>query len=203
MAWYDVFSRFYDASIEPHYREQRILAADALNLEPGSTVLDLPCGTGQSFPALIERVGQTGRVIGADLSAGMRREADRRIVKAGWDNASVIAGNAQTLTRDELPAAPDRLHIFLGMSVFADHTQALNNLWGLLVPGGRCVIVDVHSPKLGFQGRMVNWTAGADIRREFWAPLEAVGENFERTELPSKPLHGGKIYMATADKPQG
>ena len=115
----------------------------------------------------------------------MRWEADRRITPKGWDNASVIAGNAQLLTRDELPETPAHLHIFLGMSVFSNPAQAFNTLWGLLAPGGRCVIADVHSPKVGFQGHMVSWTAGADIRRELWAPLEAVSPNFQRTERPS------------------
>ena len=62
MAWYDVFARFYDASLEPHYREQRALAAAALDLTPDSVVLDLPCGTGQSLPHLLER--GAGRILG-------------------------------------------------------------------------------------------------------------------------------------------
>ncbi|HVJ91298.1 MAG TPA: hypothetical protein VM580_15950, partial [Labilithrix sp.] len=64
MAWYDVFSRFYDASLEPLYREHRRRAIDALQVKRGSLVLDLPCGTGQSFTALATALGGTGRVVG-------------------------------------------------------------------------------------------------------------------------------------------
>jgi len=32
MAWYDVFSAFYDTSLERHYREQRGQATAALDL---------------------------------------------------------------------------------------------------------------------------------------------------------------------------
>jgi hypothetical protein len=86
------------------------------------------------------------------------------------------------------------------MSVFEDPRAVFSRLWELLAPGGRCVIVDVHTEKLGVRGWMVNVTAGADIRRRFWEPLEEVAEGFERRPLPSKPLHGGTIYLATGLK---
>jgi ubiquinone/menaquinone biosynthesis C-methylase UbiE len=196
MTWYDVFSRFYDASLEPHYREQRAFAAEALDLHPSSIALDLPCGTGQSFSAL----AAAGRIIGVDLSAGMLRAAQRRIAANGWTNVDVVRADAATLSEENLGARPDRLHVFLGISVFSDPHAAFDNLWSLLLPGGRCVIVDVHAERLGMQGRMVNWIAQADITRRFWEPLEAVGIDFAIRDLPSKPLHGGTIRLATARK---
>lgn len=39
----------------PAYRRK---AVEALHLEPGSTVLELGCGTGLNFPYLEERVGR-------------------------------------------------------------------------------------------------------------------------------------------------
>ena len=39
MAWYDVFARFYDRSLEKHYAVQRKAAVECLCLEPGMTVL--------------------------------------------------------------------------------------------------------------------------------------------------------------------
>jgi ubiquinone/menaquinone biosynthesis C-methylase UbiE len=198
MAWYDFFSRFYDASLEPHYREQRVLAAQALDVRPDSVILDLPCGTGQSFP----HFAACARLWGVDLSAGMLRQAQRRVDAAGWQHVRLLAADATTLAPDALDRRPDRLHVFLGMSVFPDPRAVFQNLWSLLAPGGKCVIVDVHTDALTFQGRMVNWMARADIRRKFWEPLEEVGQGYSRTELPSKALHGGKIWLAAAHKPR-
>lgn len=205
MAWYDLFSRVYDASLEPHYREQRRLSAAALDLRPGSVVLDLPCGTGQSFPTILEAIGPTGQVIGADLSAGMLRESARRIARAGWTNVTLIEADVNALTPELLASRhlprPDRVHCFLGMSVFPQHVAAFERLWDVLEPGGRCVLVDVHAERPGLQGRLVEWLAQADLTRRFWAPLERVGSDFEMRELPSKALHGGTIRLATAVKP--
>lgn len=118
----------------------------------------------------------------------------------------LLQADARTLSADELsaagaPANIDRLHIFLGLTAFPDWTDAFANLWGLLRPGGRCVVVDVHADPLTFQGRMVNLVARADIRRRFWEPLEAVAEGYERSELPSLPDHGGQLYLCAGNKP--
>lgn len=203
MAWYDVFARVYDASLEPHYREQRSRGAAALDLRPGAVVLDLPCGTGQSFPCLVAGVGGGGRVIGVDLSEGMLREARRRVEKAGWTQVEIHQADGSTLDGARLGVRPDRLHIFLGMSVFPDHEAVFARLWSLLAPGGVCVLVDVFAERLDLQGQLVNWTAQADIRRRFWEPLERVAEGFWREDLPSKSLHGGQIILAGGRKPSG
>jgi SAM-dependent methyltransferase len=87
------------------------------------------------------------------------------------------------------------------MSVFPDPERAFAALWAVLRPGGSCVLVDVHAEVLGLQGRLVNWTAQADIRRRFWEPLERMALEFDRQELPSKPLHGGRIFLARGRKP--
>ena len=200
MAWYDVFSRFYDASLEPLYREHRRRAIDALQVKRGSLVLDLPCGTGQSFTALATALGGTGRVVGVDLSAGMLREARRRVERA-MPNVSLLKKSADEITTEDVGGAPDRLLIFLGMTVFSDHEAVFAHLWSLLAPGGRCVIVDVHAQEPGFQGKMVQWIARANLRRRFWEPLERVGVGFAREDLPFDRRHGGQIMMATADKP--
>jgi ubiquinone/menaquinone biosynthesis C-methylase UbiE len=209
MAWYDVFSRVYDASIEPHYRVQRAAAVEALGPSTGATVLDFPCGTGQSFAGLAAAVGGQGRVLGGDRSYGMLREASRRVEQAGWRNVEPLRLDVLQLSPEGLGRTAgatggrlevDRLHVFLGLSVFPDWTQAFQRLWSVLAPGGRCAIVDVHAETLGLQGHLVNLTARADIRRRFWEPLESVAKDFERQELPSKPLHGGQIFLVTARK---
>jgi ubiquinone/menaquinone biosynthesis C-methylase UbiE len=202
MAWYDVFSRFYDASLEPHYREQRMLAAGALQLGPGQSILDVPCGTGQSFGPLIEGIGPTGMLVGVDRSAGMVREARRRIAKRQLAGAVALLGSASSVSPSELGREQfDRVHVFLGMTVFDDPEAVFTHLWSLLAPRGWMVLVDVYNPKPGLQGRMVEWLAQADLTRRWWEPLERCAEQFERRQLPSQPLHGGDIWLALGRKP--
>jgi ubiquinone/menaquinone biosynthesis C-methylase UbiE len=202
MAWYDVFSRFYDASLEPMYREQRRRAVEALRLAHGSIVLDLPCGTGQTFKLLADGLNGTGHLVGADLSPGMLREARLRVSRESLSNVSLLEKDAGAISLEDLEGQrPDRLLVFLGMTVFPDHEKVFAHLWSLLAPGGRCVLVDVHAEEPGFQGKMVQWLARADLRRRFWEPLERVGVDFAREDLPHDPRHGGQIMMASADKP--
>ena len=42
MTFYDVFSKFYDASLEKPYRDARASALDALALSPGQRALARP-----------------------------------------------------------------------------------------------------------------------------------------------------------------
>jgi ubiquinone/menaquinone biosynthesis C-methylase UbiE len=208
MAFYDVFANFYDASLEPLYAEHRALAVEALALAPGSVVLDVPCGTGQSFDLLSQRIGPDGLAIGVDASAGMSRRAAARISQRGLTNARVIRGNGGEISQPQLEAAAGRavvathLHVFLGMSVFTDPDATFERLWQLLAPGGICVLVDVYAERLSLQGWMVNQLARAEIRRKFWQPLERVASGFERRSLPYRKQHGGQITLARGTKPR-
>lgn len=203
MGWYDVFSRFYDRSLEKLYRDARAAAVDALAIDAsaGMRVLDLPTGTGQSLDGLAQAVGPAGRVIAADLSRGMLGRAARRIEARGLANVETVRLDVHALDRDAIGGPVDRLHVFLGMSAFVRPDEAFERLWSVLRPGGRAAVVDVFTDKLGVQGRMVNLVARADIRRRSWEALEARAVGFERRDLPSLKRHGGTLFLAAGDKP--
>lgn len=204
MGWYDVFSCFYDQTLTSLYADARREACLALDPQPNDTVLDLPCGTGQSFDVLAPALADGGHLVGVDLSDGMLRRAKERIARNGWTHVQAIQADVLSLERANLETvAPrvDALHVFLGLSAFPDWENAFRHAWDLLVPGGRCVVVDVYSASPGVQGHMVNAVARADIRRRFWEPLENVAEDYSRCELPSLPGHGGQLYLARGRKP--
>ena len=207
MSFYDAFSNLYDSSLERLYAPHRTLAAEALALQPASVVLDVPCGTGQSFDAIASKLGPEGLLIGVDASGGMLKRAATRANERRFESVRTLEADASTLTADQLEraagrrVAPTRLHVFLGMSVFPDMERTFANVWSLLAPGGLCVLVDVHAEKLGLQGFLVNQIARADIRRRFWEPLEKAAESFERRPLPYNRQHGGQIMLAVGRKP--
>jgi ubiquinone/menaquinone biosynthesis C-methylase UbiE len=163
MRYYDFFSFFYDSSLESLYRLHREAAAEALRLDPGMTVLDLPCGTGQSFDCIAPQLTPGGLLLGIDLSKGMLKKARKRVARLGFDHVCILEGDAlsQSLADSladaaERPVTIDRLHIFLGMTVFDDWRETFDHLWALLKPRGRCVMVDCFMETLGVHGRIVN-----------------------------------------------
>ncbi len=207
MSYYDLFSYSYDSSVAKHYQAPRDAAYEALDLKPGMTVLDLPCGTGLSFDGIAPAIGPEGLLLGADFSTGMLKQAAKKAEAQGWSQVVTLHADATKLTREQLeeaagrPVKLGRLQIFLGMTCFPDWRNTFTRLWDLLEPGGRCVVVDINTPKKGFYGHLATFVAQADVSRPFWEPLEAVCEGFERTPQPSKALHGGTIYLATGTKP--
>lgn len=202
MAWYDFFSNFYDQSVEKLYVDARKAAAVELSLSADSSVLDCPCGTGQSFDGIIAGLGPTGRLIGLDASSGMLRRAHERVGRHGWGNVELVQQSVLDVNEASLPGLVDRVHVFLGLSTFPDWPRAFDQLWAVLRPGGLFVIVDVHAEKLTFQGWMVNLVARADIRRKTWEPLQKRSHDFARIDLPYKKEHGGQIFLARGQKPK-
>lgn len=203
--WYDFFSHFYDASLRGLYDEDRQAASDALDIRSDSVVLDVPCGTGQSFPYLVGWLGDAGLLLGVDGSAGMLKKARRRADSLRSSNIALIQQDVAELDFEALTGAAvgrrfDRLHLFLGLSCFPNWEAVFEQLWQGLAPMGRCVIVDVHNAKPGFQGWMTELVSRGQLHREVWRRLEQQSINFQRVDLPYHWKHGGQIYLASGDK---
>ncbi|PAP79432.1 hypothetical protein B1759_13985 [Rubrivirga sp. SAORIC476] len=200
--WYDLFSLVYDRALEDLYAPFRPAAVEALHLTEGARVLDLPCGTGQSFDLLVPAVGPSGTVIGVDASRGMQRRAQRRVDRAGWDTVSLVHADAAE-------AGPARLGVegvdgvlcALGLTALPDWEAAFERLFEMLRPGGRFVLFDVHAAERTKETRSVELVARADLSREVWRPLEARCADFSREVLPADPAQfGGDLYVASGTK---
>lgn len=87
-------ARLYDWSAQLYYligfREwaYRKEAIRALRLVPGATVVEIGCGTGLNFSLLRKEVGETGRIIGVDLTDEMLR---RRVIESSGTVAQLRA----------------------------------------------------------------------------------------------------------------
>ncbi len=72
-------------------------AVELLDLKEGDRVLDVGCGPGGSFPYLVHAVGQSGQVVGVEISPVISINARRRIANNGWRNVQVIEADARTV----------------------------------------------------------------------------------------------------------
>jgi demethylmenaquinone methyltransferase/2-methoxy-6-polyprenyl-1,4-benzoquinol methylase len=97
---------------------------ELLHLRAGDRVLDVGCGPGGSFPYLVHAVGQSGQVVGVEISPEISINAKRRIAKNGWRNVQVIEAAAEDVHLTGLFAG---LLMFAAPDVYASE-EALENI---------------------------------------------------------------------------
>jgi ubiquinone/menaquinone biosynthesis C-methylase UbiE len=76
-------------------------AVSYLDLKTGDVVVDVACGTGSNFTFIERFIGDSGHLIGIDLSAEMLHQAHLRVAVNRWSNVTLInspAEEAQFLT---------------------------------------------------------------------------------------------------------
>jgi len=114
------------ADFDPSFiKPVRQKAVELLDLKEGDRVLDVGCGLGGSFPYLVRAVGQSGQVVGVEISAEMSINARRRSEKNGCRNVEVIEAAAQEV---HLTGTFDGLLMFAAADVYASE-EALENLF--------------------------------------------------------------------------
>lgn len=110
-------------------------AVELLNLKPGDRVVDAGCGSGGSFPFLVDAVGPTGSVVGIEISPASKKAAEKRIAKNGWRNVGIIEAPAQTAY---LQGKFDGVLMFAAADVYASE-EALKKIAPHLKENARVV----------------------------------------------------------------
>ncbi|MBV8936073.1 MAG: class I SAM-dependent methyltransferase [Alphaproteobacteria bacterium] len=122
------------------YVEKRVERVNDLLLarsavRPGEKALEVGCGTGAATMPLAEAVGETGEVVGIDISEPMLSAARLRISQRDRRNVTLLRGDAQVYS-----FPPDRFDLIasrFGVMFFADPIAAFQNLLGATRPRGR------------------------------------------------------------------
>lgn len=208
MKWYDIFSGFYDKSLEKLYFASRKRAVELLELRDHQRLIDVACGTGANF-AHIRAGGHRVALYGTDYSVGMLSRAQALVEKNQWENVRLFQADARELNLSSIEkhtgqAAPfDRVICVLGLSVIPGWEAVLQNLVGLLSENGKIVIVDVYAEKRSFNTWLVEKIAKADLDRKIWQTLQTLTDHFHMEYLPVKESKvGGKLFVATGSKPK-
>ncbi len=113
------------------------MVARHLALAPGQRVLDIGSGGGRATIAWARAVGDTGRVVGADLSAALVELATSRATDAGASNLSFVVADAQV---DRIPGSPFDVAVSeFGVMFFDEPVTAFANIRAHIRPSGRLV----------------------------------------------------------------
>lgn len=198
-ARYDLSANLYSL-IGVRINAYRKEAIRALNLQPGSTVLDLGCGTGLNFPFLQDAVGPHGKIIGVDLTPAMLAEAEARTQKHRWSNVELIQAD---VSRFEMPQGVDGVLSTFALSLMPAYEEIIRKSAQALTSGGRLVILDLKltSGALSFLNPL-----GVLITKPFAGSYEA-GQRKPWEEMPKhltdvqlREYYFGFIYVASGTK---
>ena len=135
VARYRAHAAGYDASAQRTLPLRRRTVAK-LGLQTGQTVLDAACGTGLSFPLLQAGVGETGRVIGVELSPDMVALARERCAREGWRNLTLIESAMEAVN---IPGPVDAILFNFTHDVLRS-PAALARIFAAARPGARVAV---------------------------------------------------------------
>jgi len=114
-------------------------------VRPGQSVLDLAGGSGDLTRLLSKKVGDTGRVVLADINAAMISVGRDRLLDEGlYKNIDYVQGNAQYL-----PFADNSFHCItmgFGLRNVTDKDEALRSMYRVCKPGGKLMVLEFSTP---------------------------------------------------------
>lgn len=149
------FDRFQEILMNGLSYHSRV-PLDHLSIAPGSRILDVGCGWGDTAIALARRTGPRGEVLGLDCVEQFLEDARRRAAAAGIDNVTFVAADVE-----RYPFEPEYDLCFsrFGMMFFEHPVVAMRNVHKALKPGGELMFIvwrDIaDNPWLGLPKQVV------------------------------------------------
>lgn len=160
-------------------------------MRAGETVVDLGCGAGIDTILAARKVGDTGRVIGVDLSPEMLSLAAASLRAAGVHNASLLAAEMERLP---VPSeAADWIVSNCALNLSPEKPAVMAEMARVLRPGGRIFMSDVVADELPDWVRHLSWNfvtcVGLAVgEKEYRALLERAG--FENVKAVHRFVYG-------------
>jgi len=140
------------------------------SLKKGETVLDLGSGAGVDVFLAANRVGETGWVIGVDMTPEMIRRAKVSARKGGYRNVEFRIGEIENL-----PVEDESVNVIISNCVInlsPDKERVFAEGYRVLRLGGRMVVSDIVTDR----------ELPDDIKRSFSAWAECIGGALVRRE---------------------
>ncbi|HEX2466830.1 MAG TPA: methyltransferase domain-containing protein [Solirubrobacterales bacterium] len=177
---------------------------ERLDPQPGDTVLELAGGTGETTPALAERLDEGGRLISTDFAAPMVAVARAQSERLGLSDVEHRVLDAQRM--DLADSSVDRVACRFGYMLMADPAAALAETRRVLRDSGRLAFAVWATPdrnpwaaipgqtmvELGYAGRPEPGAPGPFVMADPERIRQLVGgAGFTDPEVEEVPVHWG------------
>lgn len=120
------------------------------SLKAGETVLDLGSGAGIDCFLAAKKVGETGRVIGVDMTSEMIEKARENTRKENFKNVEFRLGDIENL-----PVEDNSVNVVISNCVInlaPDKGKVFKEIYRVLKPGGRMIVSDIV-----LTGKLPSW----------------------------------------------
>lgn len=149
------------------------------SLKEGETVLDLGSGAGFDCFLAANIVGETGKVIGIDMTSEMLEKARGNARKGNYDNVEFRLGEIENL-----PVADNSADVVISNCVInlsPDKNRVFKEAFRVLKPGGRLMVSDVvlleELPDLirNSVAAYIGCVSGAMLKEDYLAAIRDAG----------------------------
>ena len=142
---YDKLNHILSLNIDKNWRKKAVreLADEARPLN----VLDVACGTGDFTIEIARKVPHGSTVVGVDISDGMIAVGLEKLAKLGIDAALKVA-DCEALPYEDNTF--DRISVGFGVRNFEHLELGLSEMYRVLTPGGKLVILELSVPSNAF-----------------------------------------------------
>ena len=167
-------------------------------IREGDTVLDLGSGAGFDSFLAANRVGETGRVIGVDMTPEMIEKANENARKDGYDNVEFRLGEIENL-----PVADDSVDLIISncvVNLSTDKGQTFREAHRVLKPGGRVTISDIvllQALPAALRENLLAYAgcaSGALLKEDYLRTIEEAG--FEDIEITREQTFGSEVVAS-------
>ena len=170
---------------------------DQANVKAGETVLDLGSGAGFDCFLAARAVGETGHVIGVDMTPEMLDRARENAKQAGFTNVEFRMGEIE-----HLPVADNSVDLIISNCVInlsPEKEQVFREALRVLRPGGRLMVSDLVlrkelSPRLKQSVEAyVGCIAGASQKEDYLRMMREAG--FKKVEIVDERVYDVGIEL--------
>ena len=171
------------------------------SLKPGQTVLDLGSGAGLDCILAAQKVGETGRIIGVDMTPEMIERAQANVKKVNLNNVEFRHGYLESLPVDSNTVDVIISNCVINLS--PDKEKVFKEAFRVLTPGGKLAVSDIVTdgplpePIKQSLSAWAGCVAGAVEAKDYISMMESAGF----TDISVKPVFfdKGTVDAALAD----